>query len=80
MEIWIKKVLTDFFTRQNYGSQKFNHSKLYIVEIGYSEQIYHSGKFPLYPGMTVFVMYRFLGIPGSIGWQSPGASEHFDPS
>ena len=55
MEIWIKKVLTDFFTRQNYGSQKFNHSKLYIVEIGYSEQIYHSGKFPLYPGMTVFL-------------------------
>ena len=51
-----KKVLTDFFTRQNYGSQKFNHSKLYIVEIGYSEQIYHSGKFPLYPGMTVNVM------------------------
>ena len=55
MEIWIKKVLTDFFTRQNYGSQKFNHSKLYIVEIGYSEQIYHSGKFPLYPGMTVLI-------------------------
>ena len=50
-----KKVLPDFFKRQNFVSQlqKFNHFKLCIVEIGYSEQIYHSGKFPLYPGMTV---------------------------
>ena len=61
MEIWIKKVLTDFFTRQNYGSQKFNHSKLYIVEIGYSEQIYHSGEFLLYPGMTVYLnIYKYV--------------------